>query len=232
MIECRPGTLIPRWETEEWSSVLATKLASHFESKKTEDAVNVVDICCGTGCIALNLANLVKTHPLSITGIDISQRAIDLSRANQERNASLITPETDVKFLRADLFSSDAGNFMRKASVITMNPPYILLEDEQSISLSARRFEPRAALVPVAGTSYEDGEVFYAHVVKQLANSVNEAEVLAFEIGSQSQAERVSILIDTGLQWSTEIWKDSAGRARCVFATRPIIKSTGTLSRS
>lgn len=221
MIESRPGTLIPRWETEEWSSLLAEKIVSLSHSIDDHEVMNVVDICCGTGCIALNIANLVKRRNLSITGIDISQKAVAVSRINKVRNTSFLPQQDNVSFLKMDLFSDAASQLIRKAVVITMNPPYVPLEEEQKISLSARRYEPRAALVPRIGTAYEHGEIFYARVIGVLTTSKAETRILAFEIGSQSQAERVSSLIENRLRWRSEIWNDSADRARCVFAYRP-----------
>jgi methylase of polypeptide subunit release factors len=95
-IHVRPGVFIPRWETEEWTLALASRLRRLTPSRKD---FTVVDLCTGSGCIPLLLkeyvsANIDKSHhstygkpnsSAQFIGIEKSATAVEVARANLSR---------------------------------------------------------------------------------------------------------------------------------------------------
>lgn len=218
-IECRRGVLIPRWETEEWSTLFAERIDQFVDSRANDNELKVLDLCTGSACIALNIASLLHTRNIKILGLDVSLKAVNLANRNLRRNKHLLPAEIELEFGAVDIFFKEAEQHILEADVITMNPPYILQEDEQQISLSTRRYEPRSALVPSEAAG--SGELFYARVIEILTNKHCRVHLLAFEIGSASQAERVKKMISNRLGWQSTIMQDSAGKSRCVLANKP-----------
>lgn len=210
-IECRPGVLIPRWETEEWSTLVLQEIKQKWGPNKV---LKILDLCTGSGCVALNIANGLGERKARISGLDIAGPAIELSRKNLEKNKALLSDNVEVNFVKTDLFDDAIRKTIRNADVITMNPPYILQEEAQLISLSTRRYEPHTALIPGPIGS---GEIFYERVI-DILDCRPQDTMLAFEIGSKDQADRVAHMIHSKLGWHVDIWQDSAGKARCVFA--------------
>ncbi len=106
----RPPILIPRTETEEWVENLIS-LIKASDAKK----LKILDLCTGSGCIALALA---KHLPESfVVGTDIDSAAIELANQNKKNNNL-----QNVEFLTGDLFSPVTG---QQFDIIVSNPPYI-----------------------------------------------------------------------------------------------------------
>ncbi|OAX80139.1 hypothetical protein ACJ72_05538 [Emergomyces africanus] len=122
-ILCRKGVLIPRPETESYTTRIANLLLSRFALKhkhgyKHLPALRIIDLCTGTGCIPLLLHSLLApTFPtLQICGVDISTNALKLARENLEHNVKLgrlsARAREDISFMRGDVLSGlgDGGS--------------------------------------------------------------------------------------------------------------------------
>lgn len=122
-ILCRRKVLIPRWETEEWVTELATTLAPQ---------TSFLDICTGTGCIAFLLEKLTT----------VPGAACDIS-PHSERVFQLNKNHLDLKseFFHHDLYKP----LSVRADLVVANPPYIPKLADADISVSV--YEPRLALV-------------------------------------------------------------------------------------
>ncbi|KAI9827988.1 MAG: hypothetical protein M1819_006831 [Sarea resinae] len=111
-IKCRRGVLIPRPETEAYTTHLAHQILRFLPSTTTGKSFRILDLCTGTGCIALLLHSLL--HPripnLQITGIDISPLAIGLARQNLASNIAqnLLSPaaKDQVSFNEGNAFDT------------------------------------------------------------------------------------------------------------------------------
>ncbi|KAG0281413.1 hypothetical protein BGZ96_001143 [Linnemannia gamsii] len=115
----RPPTLIPRWETEEWTARLATALKSNpliFRQQEqstspstvtTTPQFNILDICTGSGCIPLGLASALPPGSTRLFGADIHPKAVQLARDNAVHNRALLNQNL-VSFHQADLLGPDA----------------------------------------------------------------------------------------------------------------------------
>ncbi|KAF9908038.1 hypothetical protein EC991_010282 [Linnemannia zychae] len=120
----RPPTLIPRWETEEWTARLATVLKSnplifrqHHQPSTSAAATpsstapkplfNILDICTGSGCIPLGLASALPSRSSRLFGVDIHPKAVQLARDNALHNQALLNQNL-VQFHQADLLAPKA----------------------------------------------------------------------------------------------------------------------------
>ena len=140
--------LIPRQDTE-------TLVELVLEQQKNQE-IRLLDLCTGSGCIAVSLA--VKGGYRQVMAADISEEALKVARRNWER----LRPENqEMKFFQGDLFDAlekDTEAF----DVITANPPYIPTEVIRGLEPEVRDHEPMLAL---DGTA--DGLHFYRRIAAE-----------------------------------------------------------------
>ena len=158
--------LIPRPETE---------LLADYTVKSVEDGDKVLDMCTGSGCIAISVARRCAKRRVSVTAADISDAAIMLARENAQLNG------VNVDFVQSDLFTDVRGRF----NVIVCNPPYIRSDEIASLQKEVREFEPRIALDGGA-----DGLDFYRRIAKSIRSYLARDGVLLLECG-EGQTEEI-----------------------------------------
>ncbi len=158
--------LIPRPETE---------LLADYTVKSVEDGDKVLDMCTGSGCIAISVAKRCAKRRVSVTAADISDAAIMLARENAQLNG------VNVDFVQSDLFTNVRGRF----NVIVCNPPYIRSDEIASLQKEVREFEPRIALDGGA-----DGLDFYRRIAKSIRSYLARDGVLLLECG-EGQTEEI-----------------------------------------
>jgi methylase of polypeptide subunit release factors len=220
----RRGLTNLRPEPEAYTTHLSRLIkAGHFISPpSSSQELRVLDLCTGTGCIALLLYSNLSSSPfchLNITGVDISPLAVRLSNTNLKHNVSLglipsPTLTSSITFLQSDIFSPDWSSHTAagKWDVIISNPPYISPDGfNRDCSRSVRNYEPKLAQVPLpradAGVVQED--VFYARLLD--IGAVLGPRVMLFEVGGMEQALRVLRMVGEKLgrdNWMVEIWRD------------------------
>lgn len=208
-IQCRPGVLIPRWETEEWCLNLCHLLRTH-----NKQGLNLVDLCTGTGCIPLTVAKECGVHNHTISGVDISSQAISLFRLNvrthfpTNADTSINSVLGDV-FQPLEVFQSQTG--IQQADLVTANPPYIdpaQFVDPLHTERSVKRHEPRLALV---------GGVAIYRAIFSLSQGLG-AKAIVLEVGCRSQIDFVRSLASS--EWDSVAIKDSAGSYRAIALWR------------
>ncbi|RPB00175.1 S-adenosyl-L-methionine-dependent methyltransferase [Choiromyces venosus 120613-1] len=225
-ILCERGVLIPRPETEQYTSHLAGHILKHLHPRTQ---LRIVDLCTGTGCIPLLLHRELSTAGMAsrVLGVDISAKAVRLGRRNLEHNKQELSPSVgeDVQFLLGDVLDveclvkaierrfQDGGGVV---DVVISNPPYISKEGfNKSTGRSVRNYEPRLALVPEGG----DGDVFYPAIAR--AAEKLGAQAVVAEVEGWEQAERVKREWEGSGVWEgVDIWKDFAGIERTVVGWR------------
>ena len=123
--------LIPRPETEGLADI-----AKQFIDlrKRAKEETTVLDLCTGSGCIALYLSK----HNAKVTASDISSDALDVAKWN----ASMLGQE--IEFYQGDLF--DAIPAGKTFDIITANPPYIPTSVIPTLDINVRAWEPLEAL--------------------------------------------------------------------------------------
>jgi release factor glutamine methyltransferase len=140
-----PAVLIPRPDTE-----TLVEAALETVREMAGDAVSVLDLCTGSGAVAVALK--YEMPELAVYASDISPQALACARSNAER----LLGENSVTFSEGDLFatcggapenpaSSDAGRIPRRFSIVVSNPPYIPAPDLPSLPREVRH-EPSMAL--------------------------------------------------------------------------------------
>lgn len=189
--------LIPRQDTE---TLVETVLA-----EQKNPAVSLLDLCTGSGCIAISLKALGGYQ--SVEAADISEEALQVARANGEK---LLSPENQVVFRKSDMFSAFEG---KRFDVIVSNPPYIPTAEIEKLEPEVRDFEPMKAL---DGT--EDGLYFYRILANECMAHLTEGGRVYFEIG-YDQGEAVCGLLAARGFMDTKVIKDLAGKDRVVCAS-------------
>jgi release factor glutamine methyltransferase len=165
--------LVPRPDTETLIDVALTR------TRHLSMSARVLDLCTGSGCVAITLA---LTRPTTqVTATDISEEALALAQENALRLGA-----PSVAFARADLFGELRGPF----DLITANPPYIASAEIETLALDVQRFEPRLALDGGA-----DGLVLLRRIVDEAPRYLAKGGVLAMELGA-GQADDVAALFE------------------------------------
>ncbi|KAG0040654.1 hypothetical protein BGZ82_000075 [Podila clonocystis] len=196
----RPPTLIPRWETEEWTAKLAATLKSEpslFASGNLCSRFKVLDICSGSGCIPLGLASSLPPFSSHLFGVDIHPKAVQLATDNEAKNRDLLNGNK-VEFHQADLLAPQAvDTFLswtrEKASssgalgtsgynLVISNPPYIAHEEYDTLEPEVSQWEDPKALL-----ADEEGLVFYPRIA-QMAIQLLSQPRLSSSAGSDSES--------------------------------------------
>lgn len=94
-------------------------------SRIPSDTQTILNMCCGTGTIAILLAKLLQNNQdIQIEGVDINPRAVAISQFNQRLNSlGLDASNTTIKFTTGDMFSELADS---KYDLIVADPPFAL----------------------------------------------------------------------------------------------------------
>ena len=195
ILNVNPNVLIPRFETE----LLVEKTIHYVKQfwRKDDSNFKILDIGTGSGCIAIALK---KELNCDVTGIDISNEALDVARSNAIEN------QVDIHFIQSDIFSDVNDTF----DIIISNPPYIRCDEE--IMDVVKNNEPSIALY-----GGDDGLYFYDKILSSVSNYLNEKSIIAFEIGSL-QASSITLLANKYLSNSKVIVKkDLSGFDRFIF---------------
>lgn len=157
--------LIPRPETE---------LLADCVVKSAEQGDKILDMCTGSGCIAVSVAKALKDKNVTVTAADLSDAAIMLAKENAQLNG------VSVNFIQSDMFSSVRGRF----NIIVCNPPYIKSGDIPYIQKEVREHEPRVAL-----DGGEDGLDFYRRISADVRSYLAKEGMLIMECGENQTNE-------------------------------------------
>ncbi|KAF9356215.1 hypothetical protein BGX34_010030 [Mortierella sp. NVP85] len=205
----RPPVLIPRWETEEWTIRLAALLKNEHQLFQHQDRsspssqkvssplstassarcrkppmFNILDICTGTGCIALGLASALPGGSCNILGVDINPDAVQLATENRVRNHALLNSNM-IQFQQGNVFDPTAGHTFQgwlkseaddydtldhvdpgrspfppaSYQLVVANPPYIAHSEFKTLEPEVAQWEDTKALL-----ADHDGLVFYPRI--------------------------------------------------------------------
>ena len=124
-----PPILIPRPETEEW----VMRLIGNIKEPNKQKLI-ILDVCTGTGCIALLCAKMLPHS--RVYGVDINSQAIALAEKNKRQLGI-----DNVTFLLSDLFNQLPRGLMY--DLIISNPPYISATEYQYLAPSVSLWEDR-----------------------------------------------------------------------------------------
>jgi release factor glutamine methyltransferase len=198
-LKCDKRALIPRPETEE----LVDWISENSNIEK------VLDICSGSGCIALALKTVYKNA--SILGVDISEEANDLAKQNAQLN------KLDVTFESADALEIEADfwNTLSELDLIVSNPPYIPEKEKEEMAANVLDFEPHLALFVENNSPI----IFYECIADLAIQKLKIGGFLYFELHHLYSAEVIAYLEKTGFQ-QIEVRKDLQGKNRMLKAVK------------
>ena len=197
--------LVPRQDTEVLVETVLNAL---------KPGMKVLDMCTGSGCILISLMKLYGTSQAETTGevtedekmlcgvgVDISEEALKVAKANGERIG------VKAEFIQSDLFEKVSGKY----DVIVSNPPYIRTAVIEELKEEVKCHDPFIAL-----DGKEDGLYFYRKIVEKSLEYLSDGGRLLFEIG-HDQGEEVKKLMEQAGFTGVTVKKDLAGLDRVVL---------------
>lgn len=193
-----PHTLIPRPETAELVYLIADK-------EKERQPQYILDLCTGSGCIAIALA---KAFPAAkVFASDISAEAMAVAKKNAECN------KAEVSFVIADILREEnpAGE---SYDIIVSNPPYVREMEKVMMNRNVLDYEPHIALFVPDG----DPLMFYRHIAEFASKHLRTGGKLYLEINEALGNETAALLEKQG--YRPIIHKDSFGKDRMIEASK------------
>lgn len=199
-LKTRAPVLVPRPETEHLVEVVL-----HWAQNNS--APRILDLCTGSGCVALALA--MNLRHARVTATDLSDDALALAT----ENISLHNLDQRVALRNGDLFAA-LGPEPMEFDVICANPPYVEDGEFAGLSPTIRLYEDARALV--AG---DDGLDVIRRIVQTAPQYLAEGGLLALEIGER-QYDAVAALMDAAGFRDVQAQDDLAGIKRIAYATK------------
>ncbi len=196
-LKVTPDVLIPRPETEELVDIIA--------ERNTASDLRVLDICTGSGCIAIALAKTLKFP--EITAIDISRPALEIASENcrlQKVNVRLLCEDAISLSPQPDTYD-----------VIVSNPPYVMNSEAKGMDKNVLDHEPHLALfVPD-----DDALKFYKAIAKFALPSLSDGGRLYFELNPLTASGLQTWMLGNG--WSdVELLPDIHAKTRFMIASK------------
>jgi len=195
-----PGILIPRPDTETLVEYAIGEL------KEVKDA-RVLDICTGSGAIAVSLAYYLPQ--ISVSACDISPHCVSTAQENAKRNGVAE---------RVSVFCQDVFlpfEVQTAFDCLVSNPPYIPSAVLPTLEQDVGDYEPSAAL-----DGGDDGLIFYRRLIHLAPQLVRSGGLVAFEVG-HDQAEAVSLLMEQAHFAEVKQLPDLSGILRVVCGRLP-----------
>jgi len=201
--EVSPAVLIPRPETELLVEYVTQRISAARQAM-------IVDVCTGSGCIAVAIARL-RPHA-RVLAIDLSSSALHVARRNAIRHGV----GERITWLEGDLLGPLVEQGVEGlVDVIVSNPPYIAEAEWATLQPEVKLFEPRGALV--AGPQ---GTELHERLLQEAARYLAPGGVVLLEIGA-GQARGLRRIVEQlpGYKFHRLIY-DKAGLERVVIVER------------
>lgn len=191
--------LIPRPETEQLVDMIVDRYNSQEDLK-------VLDICTGSGCIAIALA---RNLPFSqVTALDDSPGAIEVAQENARRL------KAKIKFVTADIF--DYSTAADEYDIVVSNPPYVDESEKKDMDANVLDYEPGHALfVPD-----DNPLLYYSRIAEVAYNGLKPDGTLWLEI-NPLHAEALKALLASHGYTDISLINDIHGRVRFASARKP-----------
>ena len=190
-------TLIPRPDTE-------LVVENALKLTKLRNKLNILDIGVGSGCILLSI--LKERKDFFGTGIDISEKCLDISK----KNAINLKVSSRVKLYKSDVDKFNLGKY----DLIVSNPPYIKTSKIEYLDRDVVNFEPRLAL-----DGGLDGLSEISKVIKKSSELIKKNGKFILEIGFDQKNKVINILKKEGF-YINSTQKDFGKNDRCIVSTK------------
>lgn len=163
------NVLIPRSDTE----ILVEEVINTYKNEK----VKILDLCTGSGCIAISLKKYIPNA--IVYASDISKPALNVAKINSTNN------NVEIKFICSDMFKNIGKN---RFDVIVSNPPYIKRKIINTLDEEVKN-EPIIAL-----DGGNDGLNFYREIIKQSYEYLTQNGMIFLEIGYDQKEELIELI--------------------------------------
>ena len=214
-----PGVLIPRPETAE----LCQWIEEEVSSLDADEPKQILDICTGSGCIAITLGLTIPNS--EVTGWDISEDALRIAQGNVEmlkaRNVrieyqdALMLPKAAEAAEAAEISEAAESSLSKGWNIIVSNPPYICEKEKADMEKNVLEHEPSIALfVPD-----EEPLKFYRAIAEYASSALKTGGALYFEINPIYEKETREMLQDLGFK-DIETKEDAYGKKRMMKAMK------------
>ena len=211
-----PGVLIPRPETAE----LCQWIEEEVSSQEADERKQILDICTGSGCIAITLGLTIPNS--EVTGWDISEDALRIAQGNVEmlkaRNVrieyqdALMLPKAEEA---AEISEAAESSLSKSWNIIVSNPPYICEKEKADMEKNVLEHEPSIALfVPD-----EEPLKFYRAIAEYASSALKPEGALYFEINPIYEKETREMLEELGFK-DIKTKEDAYGKKRMMKAMK------------
>lgn len=190
---CGEGVLIPRAETE----LLCECVIKYFAKRP---APRIIDLCSGTGCIAITLAKEIPGA--KVTAVELYDGAMKYLKQNNAAFGGCVSA-----------VQGDALVPFGEFDCVVSNPPYVAAKEMPTLQREVLA-EPETALL-----GGEDGLDFYRAIAKNWYEHIAPGGFIAFEIG-EAQGRAVENLLKENGYYGVSVWEDYAGLDRIVTAMK------------
>lgn len=197
-LKVTPDVLIPRQETEELVDWIVK------ENKKQNPLI--LDLCTGSGCIALGLKKSIINS--QVIAIDISEKALLVASENA------LTNLLEIEFLQSDILKTDLIH--NDIDIIVSNPPYVKASEVIEMKSNVIDYEPHLALF----VSDDDPLIFYKRLAILAKKSLKKSGKIYLEINEKLSNETAELLELQGFH-EIRVKKDLNDRFRMISATNP-----------
>jgi len=205
--EVGPGLLVPRADTE---TLVEAALEVLARASPPVRAPRVVDVCTGTGCVAIGLAALVP-RPCEVWACDLTPLAVETSRRNGKR---LLSSDRQISVVESDLMTNLAGTW----DLVASNPPY-LTPDETRERVEHLGWQEPALALDGGG---RDGLELIRRLIVQAAEGLRTGGWLLLE-AAEAQMDPIAALYQASGLIQLRYWKDLSGKRRVAGAQRPLV---------
>ena len=195
----REGVLIPRPETEELV-MWAREVSKEFPSPR------ILDLCTGSGCIAIALKKLIPAA--TVTAIDLSAEALAIAQENATKLGA------EVRFLADNVLQGVPQLGDKQFDIIVSNPPYIPISEREAMHINVTNFEPAMALF----VEDSDPLIFYREIARIAKSRLSNRGALLFEIHELLADETLQMLQSEGFE--AELRHDFLNKPRMICCHR------------
>ena len=190
------NVLIPQPDTE----TLVEEVINEYKEKKCE----ILDLCTGSGAIAISLAKYINES--NIVASDISMKALQIAKLNAEKN--LVRKK--IEFIESDMFDKI---YKEDFDIIVSNPPYIKTKVIEELDKQVKN-EPYIALDGGA-----DGLKFYKIIIENAYKYIKNEGKVFLEIGYDQKNELINLFKENNHYEDIYSKKDLGGNDRIIVAT-------------
>ena len=190
------NVLIPQPDTE----TLVEEVINEYKEKKCE----ILDLCTGSGAIAISLAKYINES--NIVASDISMKALQIAKLNAEKN--LVRKK--IEFIESDMFNKI---YKDDFDIIVSNPPYIKTKVIEELDKQVKN-EPYIALDGGA-----DGLKFYKIIIENAYKYIKNEGKVFLEIGYDQKNELINLFKENNHYENIYSKKDFGGNDRIIVAT-------------